>query len=95
MLIVDSEHEIDPEDINDNGESFFELIDRENSNYMNQVRELEQKLAQLKHVHRNNIEKIWQSFGIKVRTDKKTKLTEKKKRQIRKKIQRWSRQRSY
>jgi len=84
---------IDSEDIDDNGNTIFDLIDRENSRYMKQKGAIRGQLDKEYFHHTQNMQAIWQSFGVQVsfdRNSKPPKLSTKRKKYIKEKVRVWS-----
>ena len=89
----DNEDVMDPRDVDDNGVSIFDMIDRENSRFMARKRELHQDMAIEQFHHAQNIQAIWASFGVQYTFSRPPpkKLSAKTKRNIKKRVKQWSR----
>ena len=84
---------VDSEDVDDNGNTIFDLIDRENTRYMQQKRALQVRLDKEYFHHTQNLQAIWQSFGVQVsfrKHSKPSKLFTKQKQYIKEKVRVWS-----
>lgn len=77
-------------DFNAVGESFFDLIDKENARFGKELLALEQRIQQQRHQHQQNVQKIWESFGIHPRQTPNIRLTSKIKSQIRQRVRKWA-----
>ena len=100
LSVCSEEGSLDPLDVDDNGHSIFEYIDVENTRYLRQKAKLhsqffylQSKLLKEDFQHKQNLRAIWLSFGVQAsfgHEQKKTKLTARQKKSIKKKVKLWS-----
>jgi len=93
----ENDHELDIEDINAQGDSYFDLFDQENSRYLRRLREIRQRFGEHQpsletetQEHRQNIRTILSSFGVDIQDRRSIKPSREEKKAIRNWVEYWS-----
>lgn len=60
----ENEDQIEPEDIDENGITFFEHIDRENTRHLRAMEQLQRLMEDENCLHRQNCQSIRATFGL-------------------------------